>query len=256
MKRVPAFLAIAVLFYSMAATAQIATLDAANIVQSTISAQQAITQTAQQLQQYQAQLQQLQNQIQNTANPGSFQWDNANATINNVLATVNTLNTYQSQAGSIAAYLSKYSDASQYHTTSCIGNGGCTGAQIQQINASQYTGSDSQKTANDNMQLNINAQQQQLQSDANNVAVLQQNAQGSTGQMQALQAANQLASNQAVQLMQIRSLMIAQQTAEAVRAETIVDREAQQQAASDAFIGTQPTTSTPYNVLSYAGVSR
>jgi len=256
MKRLSVLLIATVIFYSAAANAQIATIDAGNIVQSTISAQQAITQTAQQLQQYQTQLQQLQNQIQNTANPSSFQWDNANATINNVLATVNTLNTFQSQAGSMQAYLSKYSDASQYQTSSCIGTGGCTSAQIQQINSSQYTGSDSQKTANDNMLLNINAQQQQLQTDANNVATLQQNAQGSTGQMEALQAANQLASNQAVQLMQIRSLMIAQQTAEATRAETVVDREAEQQASSDAFIGTTPATSTPYNVLSYTGTAR
>jgi len=254
MKR--SLLAAALVLYSFSASAQIVTIDPANIIQTTASAQQAITQTAQQLQQYQAQLQQLQNQIQNTANPANFSWDNANATINNVLATVNTVGTYQSQAGSMAAYLNNYSNASQYRTTSCLGTGGCTGAQIQQINASQYTGSASQKTANDNMLLNINAQQQQLQNDASQLAVLQQSAQGSTGQMQALQAANQLASNQAVQLMQIRSLMIAQQTAEAVRAETIVDREAQQQAASDAFIGTQPVSSQPYNVLNYTEASQ
>jgi len=152
----------------------------------------------------------------------------------------------------MSAYLSQYSDASQYQAT-CLGTGGCTGAQIQQLSTSQTTGSDSQKTANDNMLLNINAQQQQLQNDASNLQTLQQNAQGSTGQMEALQAANQLASNQAVQLMQIRSLMVAQQTAEATRAETIVDREAQEQAAQLAFIGNPPATSTPYNILSYAG---
>jgi P-type conjugative transfer protein TrbJ len=253
MKRLSAILVISLIFCSVTAYAQIATIDAGNIVQSTISAEQAITQTAQQLQQYQAQLQQLQNQIQNTTNPSSFQWDNANATINNVLASVNTLNSFKTQAGSIATYLAQYSNATQYQTTSCIGTGGCTGAQIQQINASQYTGSDSQKTANDNMMITLNAQQQQLQNDASNVATLQQNAQGSTGQMEAMQAANQLASNQAVQLMQIRSLMIAQQTAEATRAETVVDKEAQQQAASDAFIGSPPDTSTPYNILSYTG---
>jgi P-type conjugative transfer protein TrbJ len=220
------------------------------------SVQEAIAQTAKQLQQYQTQLQQLQNQIQNTVNPAKFVWDDANTTINNVLATVNTLNSYQSQAGSMAAYLSKYSNASQYQTSSCIGTGGCTSAQIQQLTASRYTGSDSQKIANDNMLINIHAQQQQLQTDANNLATLQQNAQGSTGQMQALQAANQFASNQAVQLMHIRSLMVAQHTAEATRAETIVDREAQEQVAHDAFIGTQPTTSQPYNILSYTGASR
>ncbi len=252
MKRFSVIIATAVVLYSVAANAQIATIDATNIVQSTISAQQAIKQTAQQLQEYQTQLRQLQNQIQNTINPSSFQWDDANATINKVLAMVNTLDTFQSQAGSMEAYLSKYSAASQYKTSSCIGSGGCSSAQLQQINASQYTGSDSQKIANDNMLLAINVQQQQLQSDASNLVNLQNNAQSSIGQMQALQAANQLASNQAVQLMQIRALMVAQHTAEATRAEAVVDREAQQQAASDAFIGTQPTTSKPYNILDYS----
>ncbi len=245
-------IATAIILYSVAANAQIATIDATNIVQSTISAEQAIKQTAQQLQEYQTQLRQLQNQIQNTINPSSFQWDNASATINKVLATMDTLNAFQNQAGSMAAYLNKYSDASHYKVNSCIGSGGCSSTQLQQINASQYTGSASQKTANDNMLLAINTQQQQLQSDASNLVNLQNNAQSSIGQMQALQAANQLASNQAVQLMQIRALMVAQQTAEAIRAETIVDREAQQQAASDAFIGTPPTSSSAYNILDYS----
>lgn len=243
--------------YAVAAHAQgIVTYDPATTAQTAISAQQSITQTAKQLQQYQTQLQQLQNQIQNTANPSKFVWNNADATINNVLSMVNTLNTYKTQAGSMATYLSKYSNASQYQSGSCIGTGGCTSAQLQQLSASHYTGSDSQKTANDNMLLNINAQQQLLQSDASSLTVLQQNAQSSTGQMQALQAANQLASNQAVQLMQIRSLMLAQQTAEATRAESVVDTEAQQQAAHDAFIGTPPVASPSYNVLNYTGTSQ
>lgn len=258
MKHLHRILAATILcFLAVSAYAQgIVTYDPTNVAQSTISAQQSIKQTLQQLQQYQTQLQQLQNQIQNTTNPSTFSWNDANATINNVLATVNTLNTYKNQAGSMASYLGQYSNASQYQTSSCIGTGGCTGAQIQQLSASQYTGSDSQKTANDNMLLNINAQQQLLQSDASNLTVLQQNAQSSTGQMQALQAANQLASNQAVQLMQIRALMLAQQTAEATRAESVVDREAQQQASHDAFIGTGPTASQAYNIQSYTGSTR
>lgn len=247
--------AIILCLIAVSAYAQIVTYDPLNTAQSTISAQQSITQTLQQLQQYQVQLQQLQNQIQNTTNPSSFSWNNANTTINNVLATVNTLNTYKTQAGSMASYLNQFSDTNQYQA-SCIGTGGCTGTQIQQLNNGQVVGSNSQKTANDNMLLNIAAQQQLLQSDASNLTVLQQNAQSSTGQLQALQAANQLASNQAVQLMQIRALMLAQQTAEATRAETVVDREAQEQASNAAFIGTPPASSIPYNVLNYTGTLR
>jgi len=243
-------------FLAIKANAQgILTYDPTNVVQTTITAQQQITQTARQLQQYQAQLQQLQNQIQNTNNPDSFLWDDANATINNVLATLNTLNTYKNQAGSLNAYLDQYSHADQYKT-SCVGTGGCTGTQIKQLTANQYMGSVSQKTANDNMLRSLDAQQQQLQADASNLATLQQNAQTSTGQMQALQAANQLASSQSAQLMQIRALLVAQQTAEATRAEVILDREAKEQAAHDAFIGPSPEPSPPYNILDYAGGSQ
>ncbi len=231
----------------------IITFDPTNVVQTTITAQEAVTQTARQLQQYQTQLQQLQNQLQNTANPSSFVWDNANATINHILATLNTLDNYTSQAGSLDGYLHQFSDAEQYRSNSCIGTGGCTGAQIGQLNSSHYAGSGAQKTANDNLLRNIAAQQQQLRSDAQNLVTLQQNAQSSTGQMQALQAANQLASNQAAQLLQIRTLLMAQQTAEALRSEAMIDREAKERVAHDAFIGTTPSTSQPYNALGYTG---
>ena len=249
MKRLWAF-PTALIFYSLAAQAQIVTIDPTNIVQSTISAEQAITQTAQQLQQYQTQLQQLENQIKNTANPSSFQWDNANAIINQLLASIKTLNTYQAQAGSINAYLNTTSDASQYQSSSCLATG-CNSAQVQQLTANAYNGSDAQKSANDDMLRNIAAQQQQLQSDANDLQVLQQNAQGSTGQMQAIQAANQLASNQAMQLMEIRSLMMTQQVAEQARAQSVTDSEAQQIAAHSTAFAPRYAASPAFNVMDY-----
>ena len=49
-----------------------------------------------------------------------------------------------------------------------------------------------------------------LDFDAERLEALQKNAQDAPGQMAAIQAANQLAANQASQLMQIRALLIAQ----------------------------------------------
>ena len=236
--------------FSTAALAQIATIDTSNIYQSTISAEQAVQQTQQQIQQYQTQLQQLQNQITNTANPSSFQWDNANAIINQVLAGMTTLNGYTAQAGSINAYLGTTSDASQYKT-GCLGTGGCTSAQIDQLSQNAYNGSDARKSANDDMLRNIAAQNQQLQNDAINLQTLQQNAQSSTGQMQAIQAANQLASNQATQLMEIRSLMITQQTAEQAKAQADTDLQAQQLAAHDSAFASRYAASPAFNISDY-----
>lgn len=250
MKRLSTILAITSIFYSLAASAQIATIDVTNIVQSTISAEQAVAQTARQIQQYQAQLQQLENQIKNTANPSSFQWDNANAIITQLLAGMRTLNYYQTQAGSIDAYLTKTSNASQYQSTSCLATG-CNTAQVQQLSANAYNGSGAQKSANDDMLRNIATQQQQLQSDANDLQVMQQNAQGSTGQMEAIQAANQLASNQSMQLMQIRSLMMTQQTAEQARMQSVTDAEAQQTAAHTSAFAPRYAASPAFNVMDY-----
>lgn len=251
MKRFLAFLLIIVIFYALGAQAQIVTIDPASIVQSTISAEQAIMQTEQQIQQYQTQLQQLQNQIKNTANPSSFQWDNANAIITELLAGMKTLGTYQAQAGSINAYLNKYSDASQYQSSSCLATG-CNTAQVLQLSKNTYSGLDAQKTANDDMLRNIAAQQEQLQSDAGDLQRLQQNAESAGGQMQAIQAANQLASNQAMQLMEIRELMMTQQTAEQAKAQTVTDTEAQQIAAHSTAFAPRYAVSPAFNVIDYA----
>ncbi|WP_258042143.1 hypothetical protein [Pseudomonas syringae] len=60
---------------------------------------------------------------------------------------------------------------------------------------------------------------------------VQRAASGATGQMQAIQSANQLASAQTNQLLQIRSLLIAQQNALATNAQVEADRDAQKFAA-------------------------
>ncbi|WP_231993735.1 hypothetical protein [Pseudomonas syringae] len=70
-----------------------------------------------------------------------------------------------------------------------------------------------------------------MQSDAQALASVQRAASGATGQMQAIQSANQLASAQTNQLLQIRSLLIAQQNALATNAQVEADRDAQKFAA-------------------------
>lgn len=98
--------------------------------------------------------------------------------------------------------------------------------QVQQL-ASQ-----SQKKANDALFRGLEKQQDNLQSDASTLQRLQSAAQGATGQMQAIGYANQLASQQANQLLQIRGLLIAQQNAVATKMQADADKEAQQAAAS------------------------
>ncbi|HLP81980.1 MAG TPA: conjugal transfer protein TrbJ, partial [Nitrosomonas sp.] len=70
-------------------------------------------------------------------------------------------------------------------------------------------------------------------SDAKTLERLQSSAQSATGRLEALQYANQFASQQANQLLQIRGLMMAQQNAMATRMQAEADREAQEAASAE-----------------------
>ena len=65
-----------------------------------------------------------------------------------------------------------------------------------------------------------------MRNDTRNLERLQGAAQGAQGQLQAIGYANQLASQQANQLLQIRSLLMAQQTAVGTRMQADADRKA------------------------------
>lgn len=91
--------------------------------------------------------------------------------------------------------------------------------------------SESQKRANDALFHGLELQQQALKTDARTLEQLQRRAEGARGQMEAIQFANQLASQQANQLLQIRGLLIAQQNVMVTRAQSEADLAARQQAA-------------------------
>ncbi|MGY0343475.1 P-type conjugative transfer protein TrbJ [Xylella fastidiosa] len=207
-------------------------IDISNLEQNIVSAVQQVAAVEKQIQQYQTQLQQYQNMLQNTAAPSAYIWDQASQVMNKLIAAQDTLNYYKNQIGGIDAYLSRYGDVSYYKTLPCFSGGGCSTSQIQAFHTAQSNGSTAQKSANDAVLKAVDLQQQTLMSDAANLRLLQSQATSAQGQMQAIQAANQFASAQNNQLLQIRSLLAAQAAAQATRAENVADREAMQAAAS------------------------
>lgn len=217
-------------------------IDATNLSQNVLTATEEIAQTlkqveeyATQLSQYSTQLQQYQNMIQNTAQPSSYTWANATQTISGLTNILNTLSGFQSQFGTLANYINQYRNMSQYAHSACFNNVACTPGALASLHNILKLGSEAQQTANAANIQAIDSQQSALQTDAATLQKLQANAQGATGQMAAIQYANQLASNQADQLLQLRALLIAQQTAEATRNQALADREAQQQAADQSW---------------------
>ena len=218
------------------AQAGIPVIDGGNLVQNVMTAIESVAQTLKQIEQYQTQLQQYENMIQNTVAPAAYIWDQAQSTINGLMNAVDTLNYYKTQLGSVDSYLGKFQDVAYYRSSPCFnGTGGCTPAEQAAMAENRRLASESQKKANDALFKGLDRQQDALKSDARQLERLQSAAQGANGQMQAIGFANQLAAQQANQLLQIRGLMVAQQNAIATRMQVEADREAQQQAAGEAL---------------------
>lgn len=209
-------------------------LDAAGLSQNTVTAIEAVVQTQQQIEQYATQLLQYENMLKNTVAPASWIWDQANDTINNLLAAQDTLSRYEAQYGNLDAFLGKYKDLSTYRSSPCYSSTGCSQAEWDAMKIieeqDQEIASEARKAANDSLAKTIHSQQSLLQEDADRLRDLQNQAQTAEGQLAAIGYANQIASASSSQLMQIRSLLIASHNAELAKLQAESDEDARQKA--------------------------
>ncbi len=228
------FISAAALILSLGSTFTIPTfanapvIDSANLIQNMAIKIHAIKQ-------YQTQLKQYENMLENTKQLDKFTWDEANKTMDNLVNSIDTLDYYKRQAGSMNDYLSRYQDENHYRKSPCIRGDNCSKDELNALMQKGANASEAQKRANDALLRGIELQETSMKADARQLTRLQEQAQGASGQMAALQAANQLASTQTTQLLQIRGLMVAQQNAEATRLAAIADKEAMQAAADEQF---------------------
>lgn len=177
--------------------------DFGSIAQSTITAMENVAQTLTQIEQYASQLKQLEIQIRDNLAPAAYVWDQAQRTIGALQDKMNELEHYKNQIGSIDGVLSKYGNVSFYKNSECFSVNGCSDEFLEyRDEANEY-----QNVASETLAKSIDDQYKAIKKDANNLERLQQQAQSARGQMQALQAANQLASAQANQFLQIRQVM-------------------------------------------------
>lgn len=235
---------------STPAHAGIPVADGVNLVQNVMTAIESVSQTLKQIEQYKTQLDQYENMLQNTAAPAMSIWDDAQSTINGLMNATNTLNYYKQQLGSLDSYLGKFQDVNYYKASPCFTSAGCSASQLAAIKQGQQLGSESQKKANDALFKGLELQQRNIAADTRQLERLQSSAKGADGQMAALGYANQLASNQTHQLLQIRSLLMAQQNAVTTKMQADSDREAQHAAAhASSTEGRIDKTARPKNWL-------
>src|SRR5690606_3602052 len=117
-----------------------------------------------------------------------------------------------------------------YKSSPCFTPAGCSDTERAALEKTRALASQSQKAANDALFKGIKDQQENLKSDARQLERLQSQAQGAKGQMEAIGYANQIASQQSNQLLQIRGLLLAQQNAIAAQSAAELDEKARGQA--------------------------
>ena len=232
-------------------SAGIPVFDGSNLTQNVMSAYEEVAQSLKQVEQYTTQLreyatqlqqletevQQYENMVTNTLAPVANVWDQATSTMNKLRSTVDTLNYYKNKAGSIDSYLSKFQDTSTYRSSPCYSNAdGCSAAELAKLNSSVALGSEAQLNATKALFKGLDSQQDAMEADAAQLEKLQFAAQGAEGHLQALGYANQLASHEANQLLQIRGLLAAQQNVIATRDMALANQEAQQAAAHESLV--------------------
>lgn len=227
------FLLVFLLLFGHSTRAGIPTIDIAGLVQGIITAIESVSQTLNQIEQYRTQLQQYENQLENSLSLTSWQWDNARSTMNQLRGAMDTLSGYKTRLGSLQNYLDKFHDLEYYRDHGCFKGSGCTQAQFDDIKNKALLSFESQKKANDATFKALDKQQDTLESDADKLQIIQSRAQGATGQLQAIQYANQLASAQANQLLQIRGMLLTQQNAAQTAAQAALDKQAYEKASED-----------------------
>lgn len=189
---------------------------------------------ATQLQQYQTQLQQYANMVTNTVALPQEVWGTVQSDIMQVQALSNAASLLSGNSGSM---ISRLQSASAYaNQAASLGN------VAGQFSTWQQTIGNNLST----MGRTLGLQQSQQQNQAAIIQALQQHSQSAQGQMQAIQAGNELAGANAAQLAQIQATLTATAQMQASNAAVAADRQATEDAAMLHFATPQPVATTGY----------
>jgi len=217
---------------SLQAFGGIPVIDYSNLWQNTTTALNSVRSVAQaaqayatQIQQYQTQLLQLKNELLQATGIAQVAqvWAQVQQTWQQLQSVYQA---YQSltNGGGMQQYLAQFQTPSYYLNTPSI---------YYQPN---YVGPQMEKQANDGFVKGIVLQEDALKQDATTVNRLMTSAQSVNTQLQALDAANQFAQMQNVQLMQIRAILLQQQQALAAKMQTDADDAARREAATEQYL--------------------
>jgi len=214
-----------------------------------------LTQLEAQTTELQAQTPELQQQTKydstNTDLKADYIWGEAKGIFNSLDTITGEVEGLTSKTSDIKDYLEKFGDVDYYSDSNntgskCLtGEGECTDVDWAELRKRQADSIKSQKQANDALFNTLKEQMNGIKEDTAALDELQGRAATAEGQMQALGYANQLASAQVKQLMQIRSLMVVQQEAFAVMMANNNDKAAREIVSDKKMTGTEMKYEAP-----------
>jgi type IV secretion system protein TrbJ len=248
-RAVASLLAFTMLAPSTPTIAQWAVLDGGNLVQNTVSAIQDVNAVLKQVEQYKTQLDDYAAHLRDLAAPAVWVWDLGTDTVATAERVQKKLTDYRQLIGDTHQSLAQLGDPNYYRSSPCYNRqgtyGGC-GAFLEAMQEQQRRRTQTQYEANEALFDALDAQHNSMNDRLKRLKKLVKTSQAADGQLKALQAANQLTSAQIAELMEIRSLLIAQQNVavEAKRAE-MADQAAAQAASSSFFSGEHKATTSP-----------
>ena len=232
-----------------AAGAQWVVTDPGNLVQSIISALQDVNAVLKQIEQYKTQIDQYTAQLRDLAAPAVWVWDLGVDTVQTAESVQRKLSNYKQLLKDTNASLSQLGDPDYYKNSPCYNKKAVTsacGSILQALHEQQQKSLQTQHQANEAMFQSLDAQHASMGKRLDRLKTVMETSQGAEGQMQVLQAANELTSAQIAELMEIRSLMITQQNiAVEAKREELARKAAGQAASASFFAGEHKPTPAP-----------
>jgi len=187
--------------------------DGQALIQHIMNVTESINQTLKQVEQYKTQLQQYENMLMNSKTPDYYQWADSVGAMDGLINNLESLDFYRNKLGSYQEYLDIFKLPDEYKMHQCFQAEGCDDATRAKLESDLELIQEANKAANNDSFRTIDTQQDNLKKEAQRLRQLQNSAQTATGQMEALQYANQFAAEQVYQIQQMRGAMLVQQQA-------------------------------------------
>ena len=177
---------------------------------------------------------QYEDQLMQAAAP-DYIWNDAQNAINGLLNAYDALAGYETQFGDLDAYISKFENLDYIKNHPCFTSAGCSDEERAELNKIEKIANDAQMNSALAAMQALQENRESLQKDADHLRNLQERASGAQGRMEALGYANQFASHQSTQLLQIRGLLLTQQNMVAAQLAKQSQKEERQEKAFEEY---------------------